>query len=81
MADVRFEWDPRRSRANKAKHGVSFEEACYRETDQVIRIIRPSCGPYGAAPIRRVLAMKKRYDFSKSKPNPYLQKRKRQITT
>jgi uncharacterized protein len=79
MADVRFEWDPRRSRANKAKHGVSFEEArtafldeharvipdpqhsdeedrfvllelsvqlrvlvvchCYRETDQVIRII------------------------------------------
>jgi len=24
--------------------------------------------------------MKKRYDFSKSKPNPYLQKRKRQIT-
>jgi len=24
--------------------------------------------------------MKKRYDFSKSKQNPYLQKRKRQIT-
>jgi predicted DNA binding CopG/RHH family protein len=24
--------------------------------------------------------MKKRYDFSKSKPNPYVQKRKRQIT-
>ena len=24
--------------------------------------------------------MKKRYDFSKSKPNPYLQKRKLQIT-
>jgi predicted DNA binding CopG/RHH family protein len=24
--------------------------------------------------------MKKRYDFSESKPNPYLQKRKRQIT-
>jgi uncharacterized protein len=79
MADVRFEWDPRKSRANKAKHGVSFAEArtafldeharvipdpqhsdeedrfvllglsvqlrvlvvchCYRETDQVIRII------------------------------------------
>jgi len=79
MADVRFEWDPRKSRANKAKHGVSFEEArtaffdeharvisdpqhaddedrfvllglsvrlrvlvvchCYREADQVIRII------------------------------------------
>ena len=79
MADVRFEWDPRKSRTNKAKHGVSFEEArtafldeharvisdpqhsddedrfvllglsvqlrvlvvchCYREADQVIRII------------------------------------------
>jgi uncharacterized DUF497 family protein len=79
MADVRFEWEPRKSRANKAKHGVSFEEArtafldeharvipdpqhsdgedrfvllglsvqlrvlvvchCYREADQVIRII------------------------------------------
>ena len=25
MADVRFEWDRRKSRANKAKHGVSFE--------------------------------------------------------
>ena len=24
--------------------------------------------------------MKKRYDFSRSKPNPYLSKRKRQIT-
>jgi hypothetical protein len=79
MADLRFEWDPRKSRANKTKHGVSFEEArtafldeharvipdpqhsdeedrfvllglsvqlrvlvvchCYREADQVIRII------------------------------------------
>ena len=79
MAVVRFEWDPRKSRGNKAKHGVSFEEArtafldeharvipdpqhsdeedrfvllglsvqlrvlvvchCYREADQVIRII------------------------------------------
>ena len=27
MTDVRFEWDPRKSRTNKAKHGVSFEEA------------------------------------------------------
>ena len=79
MADIRFEWDPRKSRANKSKHGVSFEEArtafldeharviadpehsesenrfvllglsielrvlvvchCYRESDQVVRII------------------------------------------
>jgi uncharacterized DUF497 family protein len=79
MREVRFEWDPRKSRANRTKHRVSFEEArtafldenariipdeehsmeedrfvllglsialkllvvchCYRESDQVIRII------------------------------------------
>jgi uncharacterized DUF497 family protein len=27
MAPLRFEWDPRKSAANKRKHGVSFEEA------------------------------------------------------
>ena len=27
MADIRFEWDPRRSEANRRKHKVSFEEA------------------------------------------------------
>ena len=25
--DVTFEWDPRKSEANRRKHGVSFEEA------------------------------------------------------
>lgn len=78
-AELRFEWDRRKSRANEAKHRVSFDEArtafldeharvipdddhsndeeryvlmgmsirlrvlvvchCYRESDQVIRII------------------------------------------
>ncbi len=27
MSDVDFEWDPAKSTANRAKHGVSFEEA------------------------------------------------------
>lgn len=27
MNEIRFEWDPRKSASNKAKHGVSFEEA------------------------------------------------------
>ena len=27
MADLRFEWDQRKDRANHKKHGVSFEEA------------------------------------------------------
>ncbi len=77
VPELRFEWDARKSAANKRKHGVSFEEAqtvfyddrailiedpdddeerfvllglsaalrilvvchCYRERDQVIRIV------------------------------------------
>jgi uncharacterized DUF497 family protein len=27
MGQLRFEWDPRKNRANERKHGVSFEEA------------------------------------------------------
>jgi hypothetical protein len=27
MSDIRFEWDDRKSRENKRKHGVSFDEA------------------------------------------------------
>jgi uncharacterized DUF497 family protein len=27
MSDIRFEWDERKNRENKRKHGVSFEEA------------------------------------------------------
>jgi len=27
MADIRFEWDQRKSAENKRKHGVSFDEA------------------------------------------------------
>ncbi|MDH4045915.1 MAG: BrnT family toxin, partial [Gemmatimonadota bacterium] len=27
MAELRFEWDPTKSTANKRKHGVAFEEA------------------------------------------------------
>ncbi len=39
MADVRFEWDPRKSRSNKAKHGVSFEEARSAFLDENARVI------------------------------------------
>jgi uncharacterized DUF497 family protein len=27
MSDLRFSWDPQKSRANERKHGVSFDEA------------------------------------------------------
>src|ERR1700722_2790432 len=39
MREIRFEWDPRKSRANKAKHGVSFEEARTAFLDENARII------------------------------------------
>jgi len=39
MRDVRYEWDPRKSRSNKAKHGVSFEEARTAFLDEHARVI------------------------------------------
>jgi len=42
MADLRFEWDPRKIRANKAKHGVSFEEARSAFLDENARVIPDS---------------------------------------
>jgi len=42
MADLRFQWDPRKSRANKAKHGVSFEEARSAFLDENARVIPDS---------------------------------------
>ena len=34
MDELRFEWDPRKARANHAKHGVSFEEATTAFADE-----------------------------------------------
>lgn len=33
MAELRFEWDPRKSASNARKHGVTFEEARSAFTD------------------------------------------------
>ena len=42
MADLRFEWDPRKSRANKVKRGVSFEEGRSAFLDENARVIPDS---------------------------------------
>jgi len=34
MAEIRFEWDARKSASNRRKHGVSFEEASTVFTDE-----------------------------------------------
>ena len=39
MDGIRFEWDPKKSRLNKARHGVSFEEAKTAFFDEYARII------------------------------------------
>jgi uncharacterized protein len=39
MADVSFEWDARKNRANQKKHGVSFEEARTAFFDEHARVI------------------------------------------
>lgn len=39
MAELRFEWDPRKDRANQKKHGISFAEAKTVFLDEFARII------------------------------------------
>jgi uncharacterized DUF497 family protein len=39
MEDLRFEWDERKNRSNKKKHGVSFEEARSVFLDENARLI------------------------------------------
>ena len=34
MSELRFDWDPRKSAANKRKHGVTFEEAATVFSDE-----------------------------------------------
>lgn len=42
MAELRFEWDPRKDRANQKAHGVAFEEAKTVFLDEFARIIPDS---------------------------------------
>jgi len=39
MAGLRFEWDPRKDRANRKKHGIAFAEAKTVFLDEFARII------------------------------------------
>jgi len=41
MSDQRFEWDERKNSANQKKHSISVVVVChcYRENEDVIRII------------------------------------------
>jgi uncharacterized DUF497 family protein len=39
MANLRFEWDERKNKANQKKHGVSFDEARTAFLDENARLI------------------------------------------
>jgi len=39
MANLEFEWDPKKNSSNIEKHGVAFEEAKTAFTDQSARLI------------------------------------------
>ncbi len=39
MQRLRFDWDPRKARANRAKHGVTFEEALTVFADEAALLI------------------------------------------
>ena len=39
MIEIRFEWDPRKSRVNKAKHGIEFDVARTAFLDENDRVI------------------------------------------
>ena len=39
MADLRFEWDPSKDRANRRKHRVSFQEAESAFADEHARLL------------------------------------------
>lgn len=42
MADLKFDWDPRKDRANQKKHGISFNETKSAFLDEYARIIPDS---------------------------------------
>ena len=54
----------------------------YREEDEVIRLdFGPQGGPVRAGPIQQTVeTMRKHYDFSQAKPNPYAKRLKKEVT-
>jgi hypothetical protein len=62
---MRFQWDPRKPAINRAKHGVSFEEAM---TQRSMTSVKAEKTKTRRTPADDVLP---EYDFSRSRPNKY----------
>ena len=95
MRDLEFKWDAKKAKGNARKHGVEFDEAAtVFLDDNALLISDPDhskecdqnyfCSQgYKARATdvrRKELIMRKQYDFSKGKRNPYSKRLKRQIT-
>jgi predicted DNA binding CopG/RHH family protein len=65
---IRFEWDPAKALRNVHKHGVSFTEASTAFSDQ------------HDSTRDAIALMRREYDFSKGRRNPYAAKLKRSVT-
>ena len=89
MTQFRFSWDSAKAKLNQAKHRVSFEEAQTIFFDDNATFEHdPDHSQDGdrqgdekrTETVRGFIAMRKEYDFSKSKKNPYSRMLKKQIT-
>jgi uncharacterized DUF497 family protein len=80
---IRFEWDPHKAAANRRKHGVSFQDAQTAFYDEQALLLddpdhsdeEPRFLLLGEVP-----TMRKRYDFSRARRNPYAKLLKQQVT-
>jgi uncharacterized DUF497 family protein len=93
MKVIQFEWDEKKNKANIRKHGIPFEEAKTVFYDENARIIDDPdhseeedrfiiLGLSSEMRLKNMedKEMKREYDFTRSRKNPYIKKLKKQIT-
>jgi uncharacterized protein (DUF4415 family) len=86
MSDLHFEWDFRKAVANATKHGVGFEghwsfAIAIAKRAMSFESFQPGRRqPGNRSSIRKGGCMRKEYDFSSARKNPYASQLKKQIT-
>ena len=77
MSNLSFEWDERKAAANVKKHGVTViavTAMSYESSQPVKQVLK------NQSPILERCHMRKEYDFTAAKKNPYAAQLKKQIT-
>ena len=85
MSNIKFEWDAKKASSNKKKHGISFDEARTVFFDEHAKLIDDPDHSndedrFVLSNIDKRCTMRKEYDFSKARKNPYATQLKKQIT-